>query len=230
MEPLVEKVFVHDCPHCQKTHVHQIMVEFSDVGIPTPFFAGKTASEDGENTLNECRITLKCPNSGLPVQRNVKISVPSGETIKVIKEITERTPYTEYSNKSVINYEDEYDVWRKQSILTIRSFAEKLVNINLSSIGLVVAVLTFLSTQGQLAAGTETAILFAVCFGVYLVSIIFSILIIVPNFINPQKMSEFMQKKQRMGKRLHIFSVLAVGFYIIALLLSLVILLCVLLL
>lgn len=131
MEQL-KKFFVHDCPHCRKTHVHQIMVEFSDVGIPTPFFAGKTVSEDKENTLNECRITLKCPNSGLPVEKNIEINVPFGKMIKVIKEVTDQTPYAEYRNESAINYEQEYTVWKKQSVLTIRSFAEKLVTILVS--------------------------------------------------------------------------------------------------
>lgn len=224
MEPLVENVFIHNCPHCRKTHIHRIMVEYSDLGSQVPFFAGKTVPETDEN-ISECNITLKCPNSGLPVQKKVKISVPKGEVIKVIKEITERMSYNGYSDKSVINNEEECNEWRKQSIFTIRSFAERLVNINLSSIGLIVAVLTFLSTQGQITDGIKTTILFAICFGIYLVSIIFSILIIVPNFINPQKMSEFIHKKQKIGKRLYIFSIVAVGFYIIALLLSLIMIL-----
>lgn len=217
MEPLLEKVYVYDCLQCGKNHIHQIIIEFTGLEKERAFFAGiQEPQKREEQTAINCKITLKCPNSGLPIQKSIMIQVPDGEKIKTIKEVTGNDNIENYRNENTINIEREYFDWRRQSLNNIRSFAEKLISLNISSIGILITLLTFLSVQEKLHDGVPTMFLFLSCFILYIVSVIFSALIILPVYMNPKNIGEFEKIMEKIVKRQHIFSMLAMFLFIAA--------------
>ena len=234
MNQMIENVFIHDCPHCGNSHVHRVIIDFANVG-GGPFFAGKNDKQDGTELVTP-KVSLKCPTSGLLVQKTIKIQIPKDSVVKSIKEISnekippkEKEPPNEtsingYSNPKAITSEKEYHEWSLQSFTTIRSFAERMVTLNVGSIGLMVSLLTFLFTQGSLRFEAGEIFLLISCLSLFILSIVFFVMILFPIFMQPATMREFIRQKERAAKRLWILSLIAVASYILALILSLVLL------
>lgn len=221
MRQLLQKILVCDCSQCGKSHTHQIMIEFTDLSHQGAFFAGKSVEKHAAQTLSEeCRITLICPQTGLPMQTNVKVQIPAGERIKTIKEIREKQKIEENFNIDTECLEKEYFTWKNQVLITIRSFADKMLNLNASSIGILITLLTFLSGEDKINKSDYLAVLLGGCFILYIVSIISSSLIILPIYMNPENIEEFEKMRNNAVKRYHLFSVISMTFFILAVLLS----------
>lgn len=235
MNQMIEKVFIHDCPHCRNSHAHRVMIDFVSMG-GGPFFAGRNDKQNEVDSI-DLKVSLTCPNSGLLVQKTIKIQIPQGSIVKTVKEIAnEKIPQNgkenhdnastvEYRNQQAINSEKEYNEWNLQSFVTIRSFADKMVTLNVGSIGLMVALLTFLSAQSSMCFKVGEILLFVGCFSLFLLSIVFFVLILFPTYMHPSNMYEFIRQKECAAKKLKILSIIAVVAYILALTLSLVLLL-----
>ncbi len=232
MNQIIERVFIHDCPYCGNDHVHQVMIDCANVGGRL-FFAGGNDAQD-EEELVALNVSLKCPSSELLVQKKIKVKIPQGSIVKTVKEISnkensqngkdapDKTLASEYRNQNAINSEKEYNEWNLQSFATIRSFAERMVTLNVGSIGLMISLLTFLASQSNISFQLGMIILFISCIGIYIFSIVFFVLILFPIYMQPSNMREFISQKNQVAKRLRVFSIIAFIAYIMALTLSLV--------
>lgn len=235
MNQIIEKIFIHDCPHCGSSHLHRVMIDFASIG-GGPFFAGRN-DDQNEVDLTDLKVALECPSSGLLVQKTIKIQIPQGNIVKKVKEISHEEisqngkenpnglSTAEYRNPTAINAEKEYNEWNLQSFATIRSFAEKMVTLNVGSIGLMVSLLTFLFTQSSISFSVCEKLLFIGGFSLFILSIVFFVLVLFPIYMQSSNIREFIRKKEYAAKKLRILSIIAFSAYTSALILSLVLLL-----
>lgn len=231
MNEMIEKVLISDCPRCGNSHVHQVIIDFASMG-GGPFFAGRNDTKN-EMVPVSLNVSLKCPSTGLSVQKNIKLHIPQGSVIKSVKEISSEevtqnskavpsgASVAAYENPDAVNSEKEYREWNMQSFTAIRSFSERMVTLNVGSIGVLVSLLTALSGQSPIRFQTWELMLLIGSVTLFVLSIVLFVCVLCPVFMDPPTMEEFIRQKERAAKRLRILSMLAAAAYILALILSL---------